>query len=123
MEINGTSPGSTYDSILVTDASGVTYGGSLQLACGTTFADNTTFDLFGVPGTSFATFVSVTAAGSYSALTFTNSAGVWIAHSGSLTLSFVESTENVIVVPEPSVVAVLGCGAAAFLAGLRRRIG
>lgn len=123
MEISGTSQGSTYDSILVNDTSGLSYGGGLQLSFGSTFPDNTSFDLFSFTGTPVATFASVTANGSYGALTFTKVAGVWTAQSGGQTVSFTESTGDVLVVPEPSSVALFFCGSAAFLAGCRRRIG
>ncbi len=123
MEINGTSQGTSYDSILVTDTSALSYGGGLQLSFGSTFPDNTTFDLFSFTGTASATFASVTATGSYGALTFTKLAGVWTAQAGGQTVSFTESTGDVIVVPEPSLVALLACGATTFFAGFRRRIG
>lgn len=123
MEINGTSQGTSYDSILVTDTSALSYGGGLQLSFGSTFPDDTSFDLFSFTGTPAATFTSVTANGSYGALTFTKVAGVWTAQSGGQTVSFTESTGDVLVVPEPSSVALVFCGSAAFLAGCRRRIG
>lgn len=123
MEINGALQGSAYDSIVVTDASALGYGGTLQLSFGSTFPDNTTFDLFSFAGTPAGTFTSVTADGSYGSLTFTNLAGVWTAQSGGQTISYTESTGDVIVVPEPSAMALLGCGVAAAAAARRRRIG
>lgn len=124
MEINGTSPGVTYDSILVSDALGLTYGGALQLVFGGTMADNSGFDLFSFSGGASGTFSSVTSTGAYGSLTFTKIDGVWTAQSGAQTVSFAETTGDVIVVPEPSVVALMGWGVSALAAvTVRRRIG
>ena len=123
MEINGTTAGSTYDSILISDPSGLAYSGALQFSFGSTLADNTTLNLFSFSGTPTGTFTTVTASGSYGALTFTKTNGVWTAQSGTQTISFTESTGNVLIVPEPSVVALLGCCAAVIFVGTRRRIG
>jgi len=123
MEINGTSQGTSYDIILVTDTSALSYGGGLQLSFGSVFADNTSFDLFSFSGTPTGTFAAVSATGTYGALTFTNNSGVWTAQSGGQTISFTESTGDILIVPEPSSVALLTCGCAFFFALRRRRIG
>ncbi|MBU6222474.1 MAG: autotransporter-associated beta strand repeat-containing protein [Planctomycetes bacterium] len=108
MEINGTVQGTTYDSVLVSDASGLTYGGGLQLVFGGTMPDNTTFDLFSFTGSSSGTFSNVTSTGAYGLLTFAKVDGVWTAQAGSQTISFAETTGDVIVVPEPTALVLVG---------------
>jgi autotransporter-associated beta strand protein len=111
MEIAGTTRGTGYDAVDIATTSGITYGGLLDLTFTSTFPDNTTFDLFAFSGTPAGTFSSVTANGSYGSLTFVKQAGVWTAQSGSQTLSFTESTGNVLVVPEPATAAFGGAAA------------
>jgi len=108
MEIAGSTRGTTYDGVDVATASGLTYGGSLELAFSSQFPDNTSLDLFKFDGSPAGTFSSVTATGIYGSLTFLKSAGVWTAQSGTQTLSFTESTGNVFVVPEPAGAALGG---------------
>lgn len=123
MEIAGTTRGTGYDAVDIATTSGITYGGLLDLTFTSTFPDNTTFDLFAFSGTPAGTFSSVTANGSYGSLTFVKQAGVWTAQSGSQTLSFTESTGNVLVVPEPATAAFGGAAAIGLcLWALRQRL-
>jgi fibronectin-binding autotransporter adhesin len=108
MEIAGSTRGTTYDGVDIATSSGLTYGGSLELTFSSQFPDNTTLDLFNFGGSPAGTFASVTATGTYGSLTFVKTAGVWTAQSGTQTLSFTESTGNVIVVPEPTTAALGG---------------
>jgi len=121
MEIAGTVRGGGYDAIDITDASGIVFGGALELTFTSLFPDNTTFDLFGFSGSPTGAFSSVTAAGSYGSLTFVRQGGVWTAQSGSQTLSFAESSGNVLVVPEPGVIALAASGLVAFTCVAFRR--
>ncbi len=126
MEINGTSRGSTFDAVDVVGAPGaLTYNGTMNLAIGTTFsAGNYTFDLF-----DFATqsnsfdFVSLT--GNYTG-TLTNNAGVWTTttNSGAESWTFTQSTGvlNLVVVPEPSTLALAMFGVAGIGYVVRRRL-
>jgi autotransporter-associated beta strand protein len=108
MEIAGSTRGTTYDGVDIATSSGLTYGGSLELTFSSQFPDYTSLDLFSFGGSPAGTFSSVTATGTYGSLTFVKSAGVWTAQSGTQTLSFTESTGNVIVVPEPATAALGG---------------
>ncbi|MBU6222796.1 MAG: hypothetical protein KGR24_08610, partial [Planctomycetes bacterium] len=121
MEINSIVRGTGYDAIDVSDASGVTYGGGLELSFAALFPDNTSFDLFNFSGTPAGTFATVTASGSYGSLNFVKNAGVWTAQSGSQTISFTESSGNVLVVPEPATAALGGAAAIGFCVWAVRR--
>jgi autotransporter-associated beta strand protein/T5SS/PEP-CTERM-associated repeat protein len=101
--------GTDYDKIAITEASGLGYGGTLSLdfANTATFADGTTFDLFGFIPATTGTFSSVTStgSGSYGGLNFSGLGGVWTALLGGQTLTFSELTgllsfQNSAVVPE-----------------------
>jgi fibronectin-binding autotransporter adhesin len=121
--IGGTSRGTSYDAIDVTQASALTYGGGLSLSFADVFADNTSFGLFGINGTPSGSYASVTASGSYGLLTFTNAGGVWSATAGNgQTLTFTESTGMLSIVPEPTLVlsGVMTAGLAALVMARRR---
>ena len=86
--------GTDYDKLVITTAGGLGYGGTLDLDFANTvsFADGTTFDLFGFTGSATGDFSSVvsTGSGSYSGLNFLGVGGVWTALVGSQTLTFSE---------------------------------
>jgi len=125
MELNGTAKGTTYDSIAITQPSGLTYGGLLTLAFGTTFANGTTLDLFTLSsGTAGGDLASLVATGAYGSLTFTRQIDTWLAQSGSQQLSFSETTGQLQVfqvVPEPATAVLLVGGCVATWAGRLRR--
>ena len=88
--------GTAYDKLVISTAGGLGYGGTLDLdfANTATFADGTTFDLFGFTGSTLGRFgsVSSTGSGSYGGLTFSGLDGVWTALFGSQQLTFSELT-------------------------------
>jgi autotransporter-associated beta strand protein len=126
MEINGTSRGSTFDAVDVVGAPGaLTYNGTMNLVIGTTFsAGNYTFDLFDfVSHSNSFDFVSLT--GNYTGA-LTNNAGIWTTttNSGAESWTFTQSTGvlNLVVVPEPSTLALAMFGVAGIGYVARRRL-
>ena len=85
-----------YDKLAITTGGGLGYGGTLDLnfANTATFADGTTFDLFGFTGPATGDFSSVvsTGSGSYGGLNFTGLGGVWTALFGGQQITFSELT-------------------------------
>ena len=123
LAIGGTGRGVSYDAIDVSQASALTYGGSLSLSFADVFADNTSFGLFGINGTPSGSYASVMASGSYGLLTFANAGGVWSASaSNGQTLTFTESTGMLSIVPEPTLVlsGMMTAGLAALVMARRR---
>jgi autotransporter-associated beta strand protein len=123
MELSGTSRGSLYDAVNITNS--LTYGGTLQLAFSSAFSDNTTFNLFNLTtGTPLGGLSSITATGNYGSLTFTNNAGVWSSGTTSIagqTMTFTEATGNLVIVPEPQAILLALLGAATIGWAARRR--
>ncbi len=116
--------GTAYDQVAVTSASGLAFGGTLDLDFGnrtSLFAEGTMFQLFSFSGTTsgdFTTIRTIDASGSYAGLTFTQSpyvAGEWttgiIGGSGNQYLVFSENTGRLVALPEPSSVAMAALGA------------
>ena len=125
MEITGTARGGDYDGLTITQPGGLDYGGTLSLSLTTTFADNTTFDLFAFSGLMSGSFSSVTATGSYGSLTFTNDGlGVWSSGPTNVagqTMTFSQSTGDLVIVPEPAGFVLLAIGAGIVAWNRRRR--
>jgi autotransporter-associated beta strand protein/T5SS/PEP-CTERM-associated repeat protein len=118
---SGTTPlANEYDQLVGSGtAAALTYGGNLDLLLTGSYADGTTWNLF----SNFLTKngdladVVVTAPGDeYDGLTFTNAGGVWTSTmtANNQYLEFTQSTGNLVVVPEPSTIAMtlagLACG-------------
>ena len=122
-EVNGTTRGTQYDGLDITGVNGVAYGGALSLSFGngSSFADNTTFDLFSFTGTPSGNFSSVTSTGYYAG-TWTQAAGEWSLTTSEQKLTFTPSTGDlVIAVPEPSTVVLLsGLAVVGFFARRQR---
>jgi len=122
MEIDGVSPrGGTggYDATNVTGS--LTYGGSLLIDFGagitSALANNTTFDLFNF-GSYTSVFSSITTAADgsfYGGLSFASTGGgdKWTATKDSQTIEFTHSTGNLVIVPEPAAISLIGIGVAA----------
>ena len=123
LTVGGTSRGIAYDAIDVTQPASLTYGGTLALAFDGLFGDNTSFGLFGFTGTPSSSLSTVTASGSYGALSFSNIGGVWTAVAGNgQTLTFTESTGMLSIIPEPTTMlsGVMAAGLVLVM-GLRNR--
>lgn len=125
LRLNGTSRGSTYDGLTATN---LTYGGTLALNFGSTFADGDVLDLFSATAfTANYSFNAITGTGTYAG-NFTNNGGIWTMTSGDRTFTFTESTGDLSVaaataVPEPSTYAAVAGAGALGLALWRRRRG
>jgi autotransporter-associated beta strand protein len=129
LNISGTTPlANEYDQLVGSGtAAALTYGGNLDLVLTGSYADGTTWNLF----SNFLTKngdladVGLTATGEYAGLTFTNAGGVWTSTTtaNNQYLEFTQSTGNLVVVPEPSTIAMtlagLACGG--WQVALRRR--
>lgn len=120
-EINGTSRGTGYDGLDVSGASGLTYGGTLSLVFGngSAFPASTILDLFAFTGVPSGAFSSVTSTGFYTG-EWTLSGDDWLLESGGQTLTFSQTTGDLVVVPEPSTLMLLS-GLAVCARGLRSR--
>ena len=119
MELNGLGRGTTYDAINVGGL--LTYGGALTLNFGSTFSNGNSFNLFDF-GSQTASFASIDFTGSYVG-SLTNNSGTWSGTFGGQDFSFLESTGDLNLVPEPSTYALLGlAGFGAVMLRLRRRI-
>jgi autotransporter-associated beta strand protein len=106
MEILGTARGTEYDGIDVNGA--LSYGGALVLSADSLIADGT-YDLFGILGTESGDFASISLSGlAYSGETFSfDSSDTWTATVGSQEFTFLQSTGDLTVIPEPGTFALL----------------
>ena len=121
-DIDGVVRGSGYDGIDVASAGILDYGGTLSFDFGSMFAAPVTFHLFDHAGAFSGAFSSVVSTGAYSGTWAQAGAGAWRLESGSQTLSFDPTTGNVVIVPEPGAIALVGVGTSMILAkALRRR--
>jgi autotransporter-associated beta strand protein len=119
MELNGLTRATQYDGI---DVGGqLNYGGTLTLNFGSTFADGDSFNLFDFASTT-GTFDSITFAGAYIGA-LANDSGVWTGNIGGQDFSYLDSTGQLNVVPEPSTYALCALAAVSWgaLRLLRRR--
>jgi autotransporter-associated beta strand protein len=112
-EIDGLVRGTQYDGVNVSTIGGTTYGGILSLVFGNgaAFADNTTFDLFQFTGSPSGSFSSVTSSGFYAGSWTNNNDGTFKLEQGGQTLTFSQSSGDIVVVPEPAALALAGIGA------------
>jgi autotransporter-associated beta strand protein len=113
IEVNGTTRGSQYDGVDVTGSSGsLTYGGLLSLSFGNVSAlpNHMTFDLFNFTGGYLGTYSAVSSTGFYSGTWTPLGSGTFQLVKDSQTLTFSQTTGDIIAVPEPAALALAGMG-------------
>ena len=116
IEVDGLTRGSQYDGITITQAGGLTYGGTLSFDFANLLGDNTTLDIFSFTGSSAGGFASVASTGSYTGTWTNNNDGTHSLQQGSQTLTFSQLSGDVIIVPEPGALVLAGAGLAAVAA-------
>jgi autotransporter-associated beta strand protein len=122
IEITGTTRGSQYDGVTILTDGGLGYGGSLSFDFGSLFDDNTTFDIFSFTGTPTGSFTSIASTGSYAGTWTNNNNGTYSLQQGSQTLTFSQLSGDVVIVPEPTALMLIGIGAGlGGVAAWRRR--
>ena len=113
--------GTDYDGLSILNASGLTYGGTMSLAFGGSKLSSTTFDVFSFTGSSAGSFAAVKSTGYYAGTWTNNNDGTYSFAQAEQTLTFTQSTGDVVVVPEPAATAAAALGLAAATACLRRK--
>jgi len=114
--------GTAYDGVSILDAGGLTYGGTMSIVFGSSaIADNTTFDVFSFTGSSTGSLAAIESSGYYTGTWTPLGSGTYQLLSGSQTLTFSQSSGDVIVVPEPTVIALAAAGLGAMAYAVRRR--
>jgi len=125
MEISGTAPGTGYDQVVLTGTLG--YEGTLSLNLQQAFADGVVFDLFKGFSSSSGNFASVQSVGSaYPGVTFTRANAVWTSttvNNQYLRLDQATGDLAIVVVPEPSTLALAATAVAFAGVAVRRRAG
>lgn len=121
IEVLGTTRGTSYDGIDIATTSGLTYGGLLSFEFGGSALPEGTYDIFNFAGTSSGSLASLDSTGFYAGTWTDNSNGNYTLVKDAQTLTFSQSTGDIIVVPEPATLALAAAGAAALACALRRR--
>ena len=121
MEIGGTTLGTDYDNVTITGASGLSYGGTLEVVAINSFdlSQTGSYSLFTLnSGSALGDFTAVTVGGT----ALTNSSGVWTGGDGTSTYQFTDSTGTLMVIPEPATLGLmLGLASLGVLARRRRQ--
>lgn len=117
--------GTDYDGVSILDAGGLTYGGTMSFVFGgSAIADNTTFNVFSFTGSSTGSLAAIESSGFYAGTWTPLGSGTYQLVKDAQTITFSQSSGDVIVVPEPTTItlAAVGLGAMAYALGRRRRL-
>jgi len=108
--------GTDFDGVSILNSAGLTYGGTLAFAFGgSAIPDTSTFDIFSFTGGATGSFASVTSTGFYSGSWTNNNDGTFSLAKDGQTVTFSQTTGDVIVVPEPVGLTFAGLGMIAVL--------
>jgi len=111
IEINGTGRGVSYDGVNVTGSSNsLTYGGLLSFNFGSLSPDFVTYHIFDFTGGFSGAFTTVSSTGAYVGTWTDIGGGQFQLLSGPQTLTFTQSTGDVVVVPEPAAIGMAAIG-------------
>jgi hypothetical protein len=114
--------GSAYDGVSILDEGGLTYGGTMSIVFGgSAIADNTTFDIFSFTGSSTGSLAAIESSGFYAGTWTPLGSGTFQLVKDAQTITFSQTTGDVIVVPEPTVIALAAAGLGAMAYAVRRR--
>jgi autotransporter-associated beta strand protein len=114
--------GTDYDGVSILDAGGLTYGGTMTLAFGGSAIDNnTTFDVFSFTGSSAGSLAAIESSGFYAGTWTPLGSGTFQLVKDAQTITFSQSSGDVIVVPEPTAITLAAVGLGAMAYAFRRR--
>ena len=113
--------GTDYDGLSILNASGLTYGGTMSLAFGGSKLASTTFDVFSFAGSSAGSFATIASTGYYAGTWTNNNDGTYSFVKDEQTLTFTQSTGDVVVVPEPAMLSAVAALGMAIAVSLTRR--
>ncbi|RLS84904.1 MAG: PEP-CTERM sorting domain-containing protein [Planctomycetota bacterium] len=114
--------GTDYDGVSILDAGGLTYGGTMTLAFGGSAIDNnTTFDVFSFTGSSAGSLAAIESSGFYAGTWTPLGSGTFQLVKDAQTITFSQSSGDVIVVPEPTTITLAAVGLGAMAYAFRRR--
>jgi autotransporter-associated beta strand protein len=114
--------GTAYDGVSILDAGGLTYGGTMSIVFGgSAIANDTTFDVFSFTGSSTGSLAAVESSGYYAGTWTSLGSGTYQLVKDAQTITFSQTTGDVIVVPEPTAIALAAVGLGAMAYAVRRR--
>lgn len=121
IEVTGVTRGTDYDGVDIAASGGVTYGGILQFAFGSAALPESTYNIFDFTGSSSGSLASVESSGFYAGTWTPVGSGTFQLVKDAQTITFSQSSGDVIVVPEPTAITLAAVGLGAMAYAFRRR--
>lgn len=121
IEVAGTVRGTDYDGVNIAAGGGVTYGGILQFSFGASALPEGTYTIFDFTGPSSGSLASVESSGFYAGTWTPVGSGTYQIVKDAQTVTFSQSSGDVIVVPEPTTIALAAVGIGAMASAFWRR--